>query len=598
MRLTDYLALVRRRFALFVGVMGVVALISLGLNLMQDPVYESVVKLRARPPAPGSLSQSFSTVLEDNQVMTDIFTEAELVKSHEVAKRVAEELGLQGSPSSLSNSISVAPVRFTMVLEITARAPGPIISAQLANTFAGTYLESRRNDVAEVIDRATERLSGRLQDVSDRLTAIDERIAAAEPDSFVEAQAKSERDVALADLVVIRTQLRDLSDRSALDSGFGEIISPATGARAVRDTSPTRSLVFGVLLGGPVALAIILLLDSLSETIRSKDDAEELTTAEVLALVPAVPVPGAGTNGSGRHTARNGGLFGLLGSRRNGSNGAHAASNNGASALPVDVEPFSPAAEAYRTGSLNLAAVAEEAGARTILVAGPVSGEGTTTTAASLAISHAERGQKVVLVSGDLRRPDVHDLIGAEQEPGLSELLQGKSQRNLVQKLRTHLEFVGSGSTVDRPDQVLAGANLRNALNKLASGAKSSNGSPGKVVLVDSAPVLGAAETLALARAVDGVVLVVRAGVTRRQAAARAVEQIRRAGGQLLGVVLVGATEFHDLGRNGRRRANGQLSVVTNGSKRELGDPSGNGAEEGAKARSGNGAGEQAGTAG
>ena len=62
-----------------------------------------------------------------------------------------------------------------------------------------------------------------------------------------------------------------------------------------------------------------------------------------------------------------------------------------------------------------------------------------------------------------------------------------------------------------------------------------------RVSLIDGPPVLGAAETSVIASAADGVLLVLFAGVTRRAAAARAAEQIRRVGGRVVGVVLIGA---------------------------------------------------------
>ena len=589
MRLVDYLGLIRRRFALFTAVAGVVAGISLGLSLMADPSYEAAVKLRARPPAPGTLSQSFNTILEDNQVTTDIFTEAELVRSHEVAARVADQLGLRTPAAHLSDIISVAPLRYTMVLEITARAPDPVFAVEIANGFADAYLEARRGDLDDVLDKAADRLTSRLKEVQERLAVIDERIARAPAGSFVAAQAASERDLALADLVVIRTQLRDLSDRSALGAGFGDVIAPATGARPVRDASPARSLVFGVLLGGPIALAVVLLLDSLSEAVRSKEDAEELTGADVIGLVPtdsgaAVAAARKGANGTGGRGLP--GLVGLLGVRRNGSG----RSGNGATDTPrltVDADPFSPVAEAFRTAALNLAAVSEAEGAHTVLFASPFAGDGKTTTAASIAVCAADRGQSVVLVSADLRRPDLHEFVDAEATPGLVEMLEGTPARNVLQQVRPNLAFVGSGEEPPRPDQVLAGANLRKALRTLSTGGVASRAKPSHTVIVDSAPILQAAETLALARAVDGVVLVVRTGVTRRQSLTRTVDQLHRAGGRILGVVLVGVDEDVQYGLN--RGSARRLSVVTNGYPNGSGNGHANGHANGYSSARGNG---------
>lgn len=574
-RLIDYIGLIRQRLALVGAVMGTVALISLGFSMTSPPIYSASVRLRTLPSAPDALGSSVGEVLKNSSLsFTTAGTEAILVQSVEVGQMVADRLGLPTPPHQLVKQVSVQGIPETTVLVLSTSAADPASAIHLANAFADAYLTVRRQDANDALDKAADRLAGRLQEVQKRLADATARVQAATPGTIQAADLTAQRDLALADLQMIRAQLRDLSDREALEGGFGEVIMPATEAKTVRDTSPTRSLVFGVLLGTPVAVAVVLLLDSLSQTVRTKSDAEALTGVEVLGLVPIDHAAGRnrgngtnGTNGNGR------GLLGAVGRiRRNGRSGP---------ALTVDADPFSPISEAYRTASLNLAAAAERAGARALLVTSPMTGEGKTTTTTNLAVCYAERGQVVVMIDADLRRPSAHELLGVDAEPGLAELMQGEATaRKVLQAARDHLAFVGSGAPVERPDQLLAGADVKGVLTKLAAvtsapgsrdgngnGPRRSGGRPaGGTVLLDSAPVLQAAETLALARAVDGVVLVLRAGVTRRQTAARAVEQLHRAGTPLLGVLLVGVTEGEQLGLGGSygssRRA---LTVVGNG---------------------------------
>lgn len=533
MRFVDYLSLIRQRLALVGAVVGTVALISLALSYQKQPIYEAQVRLRAMPIAPNALGSSLPEVLQDAPISyTSPGTEAVLVQSVEVAARVNERLGLDIPPAALVKQVSVVGIPDTTVLVLTAQSMDSVGAIQLANAFADAYLELRRADAGEALDRAAERLTRRLQEVQARLAEATAKVQTAAPGTVAATDAAAQRDLALLDLNAIRADLRDLSDREALEGGFGDVILPATESRLIRDVSPTRSLIFGIMLGVPVALAVVLLLDSVSQTVRSPEDAETVTGVDVIGMVPAT---------ARQWRPRNVGLT-------------------------VDRDPFSAVAESYRTLSMNLATVAETIQAGTVLVTSPVSGEGKSTTTANVAVCCAERGAPVTLIDGDLRRPLAHTLFGADSTPGLGELLTRQATpRQALQPVRPNLSLLAAGAPVERPDQVLSQAGMTSVFGRLAraTAARKSGGARGdSLVFVDSAPVLQAAETLALARSVDGVVLVLRAGVTRKAAAARAVEQIRRSGATLLGTVLVGVSEGEELGLSGSYRASGSRLVA------------------------------------
>lgn len=568
MTFLDYLTLFRRRLPLVGLIVGVACLVSVGMTMRQDPLYETHVRLRARHIAPLSAANPF---LENQGGLgINLDTEAQVIASDKVLSVVIERLGLQMSSGDLINSMEVFAVDGTSVLAIRTRAGTPQLAKDLANTIGDVYLELRREEAGQVADRAVEKAQTNLADAQQRLVEADRRLDAAAPESVGAAEAEAERSIALADLVGARSLLRDLADQTALDDGTGEVIQPADSTKLIRSTSLTRSLVFGGLLGIPLALAVILLLESMSETVRSAEDAEDITGADVIGLIPHDDqLATYGVPSNGKRCGRNGG-------RRHAPDSA---------TLAVDADPFSLVSEAYRTASLNLQGIARDHGCSTVLVTSALAGEGKTTTVCNLAASTAERDCDVMLVDADLRRPSAHQHVGVDAAPGLAEVVSGQSTpRRAVQQLESHFSFVGSGAPVDRPDQSLTRVNLAQVLTKLQSasarrsrgGAKgtgtgngtgngSANGKRGateSLSLLDSAPILQAAESLALARAAEGVVLVVRAGVTRRQAAMRAVEQIHRAGGRLLGVLLVGVSREAHLGMSGSGSGSRDQRVV------------------------------------
>jgi Mrp family chromosome partitioning ATPase len=304
------------------------------------------------------------------------------------------------------------------------------------------------------------------------------------------------------------------------------VIRPAAGARTVRDPSPGRNLVFGMLLGVPVSLASVLLVDSLNNTVRSKGESEAATGAPVLAVVPF---------------------------DSNSDNGL-------APRLVSEVDPVSPVAEAYRTLRHNLELAASRASMRTVLITSPGPLEGKTTVAANLALAYVDAHRSVDLVDAHLRRPRAYALFDAKPEPGLREVLTGVlNLRATTQRVRPRMTFLAAGNGPDRPDRILALPVLRKLLDFLGDdvtgsndqGVATQNSSRGNVVLIDGGPVLEIGEASFLAAAVDGVVLVLRAGSTSPEAAREAGGQLRRAGANLVGVVLLGS---HSTVRTGRRR--------------------------------------------
>lgn len=520
MKLTDYLALVRERLLVVVSVIAVASLASLALMYAQGERYVAHVRLRARPPAPGS---ELDDVLARVQQQTDLGTETELIRSLAVAKRVAGRLHYPGAPEDLLGSVSVSVLPNTTVMVVQGSAAQSQPAIALANAFAEEYLRVRRATLQKDLDRAAESQRGKLRSALSRLRDLDQRLATLPSGSTGATAASLERDDALAEVVVIRSRLDALGDRAALAAGFGEIIQPATRSQAVRSESPSRSLVFGGMIGVPLALAVVLLLDSLSNAIRSREDAERETGADVLGTIPR------DLDWDDGEEPR----------------------------LATSIDPFSPVAEAYRTLSHTLGQVTTERGVTTILVTSPGDGEGKTTTAANLALAYADSGRPVLLVEADLRRPRLHSFVGADPTPGVSDALTGSVPlAGAVQHLAPGFDFLPAGNVVDRPDLLVSRADVGGLLATLAQ-------SDGEVrprrrtvapsiapaaVLIDAAPILQAGEVSSLVAHVDGVVLVVRADVTTREAAARAAEQIRRAGGQLLGAVLIGDRSMGDVG--------------------------------------------------
>ena len=218
------------------------------------------------------------------------------------------------------------------------------------------------------------------------------------------------------------------------------------------------------------------------------------------------------------------------------TNGRASSSGAACAALVMRADPRSAVAEAYRTLAANLQLASVDRQVQTVGVTSPAAGEGKSTTIANLAIALADNGRRVVLVDADLRRPALHELFGLSNREGLVNLLTEEQDPLPLQDTGTPgLQLLASGPPPPNPLYLLTSRRLDQALARARAQAD--------VVLVDTPPAAILADAALLAPRLDGMLLVVSAGRTRRDLARRAKEQLERTGSNVLGVVLVNVRE-------------------------------------------------------
>jgi len=193
-------------------------------------------------------------------------------------------------------------------------------------------------------------------------------------------------------------------------------------------------------------------------------------------------------------------------------------------------QPGSPAAEQFRLLRTRLEARDATRRTQLLLVTSPRLGDGKTTTSANLALTMAREFQhKVVLVEADLRRPSLAARFGMQAERGLVDVLVGALplEEALVTVPGHQLTLLPAGAEAARSTELLASSMMQGVLDALRARFDR--------IIVDTPPV-ALADTHVLARLADGVMVVVRAGVTPRPALERALASIDRE--RLLGIVL------------------------------------------------------------
>jgi polysaccharide biosynthesis transport protein len=288
-----------------------------------------------------------------------------------------------------------------------------------------------------------------------------------------------------------------------------------------------------------LAVAVAVLSDVLDNTVRDPDQVTRLMKTEVIGSLPAVknwrrrlsPI-NAHSNGfhangvptNGMHS--NGHLNGAsLNGKSRGSKDLSVVADVGYAAL-------STYEEAIRTLRNSILLTDFDRRLRSILLTSASPSEGKSTVAAHLAATHAGQGKRTLLIDGDLRRPSVHRLYQVPNSVGLSNvLLQQISWRDALVRMPepAGLDILPAGPSTRRASDLI-GTGLAELVEEAAREYD--------LVVLDAPPLLGFAEPLQMASAVDGVIVVARAGNTSRTALSSVVTTLARLRANLVGVVL------------------------------------------------------------
>jgi non-specific protein-tyrosine kinase len=201
-------------------------------------------------------------------------------------------------------------------------------------------------------------------------------------------------------------------------------------------------------------------------------------------------------------------------------------------------DPRSPAAEAYRTLRTNLTffgALGRPIQSMVVTSAAP--GEGKSEVLANLAVTMAQGERRTVLVDADLRRPGLHEIFNVPNDRGLTTMIleeQALDDPPLLDVGVKNLLLVPSGPLPPNPADVLGSSKMEEVIDAFRERAD--------VVLFDAPPIVAVTDAAVLGTKVDGVLLVVAAGRTRRDHAERAKELLERVNVRIIGAVLNEAT--------------------------------------------------------
>ncbi|HVK00057.1 MAG TPA: polysaccharide biosynthesis tyrosine autokinase [Gemmatimonadales bacterium] len=306
----------------------------------------------------------------------------------------------------------------------------------------------------------------------------------------------------------------------AVEAGDIDVVGLAPLPSTPLLSSAMLKVALGLLLGLALGLVIAYVLEALNTAVRRPEDLEQVLHVPGLAVIPRIT---DGSRSAQSHFRR------LLGSGKKTAEQTVGSPMGGNQTFSIGIEAF----RNLRTGLIW-----SDGGEtlRTLVVTSAAPGEGKTMTAANLAVTLAYDGLRVLLVDCDIRRPRIHGLFQLPRAPGLMELLRASSDPDAPQPRAiretpiARLSVLTCGALPVNAANLLSGTRMRLLLRELQEQFD--------IIVLDTPPVLATADACIVASLTDGVLLVVRAGTTDKNAAQRAYQQLSNVGARVVGTVL------------------------------------------------------------
>ena len=199
----------------------------------------------------------------------------------------------------------------------------------------------------------------------------------------------------------------------------------------------------------------------------------------------------------------------------------------------MEKAPKSIDAEAYRSLRSNIEYSSFDDEYRVIVVTSSVPGEGKSTTSGNLAIALAQSGNSVLLVDCDMRKPSIHKKFKISNAAGTAELLLRKKLfEEVANKYNENLTLITAGKIPPNPSEMLASRAMTAFIEEMKKEFK--------YIILDTPPLQAVTDAQVLSTKADGVLLVIRAGSTKREMVLNSVDLIKKVQGKVIGTVLNG----------------------------------------------------------
>jgi capsular exopolysaccharide synthesis family protein len=261
---------------------------------------------------------------------------------------------------------------------------------------------------------------------------------------------------------------------------------------------PVRDTMLGAVIGILIMGAIVVLIEYLDDSIKTPEDVNNVMGLPVIGLIGEMNVS--------RKKKKELGIY-------------------------ITENPRSPIAESFRTLRGNLEFAGVDNPLKTLMVSSASPGVGKTTVTVNLAAAVAQGGKRVLLLDADLRRPSMHRFVDVPNRSGLSELFRvpNSSYRDVTYELENpNLSVITSGALPPNPAELLGSDRMIHILEQISNDYD--------MIIIDSPPLI-VVDPVLLSAKTDGIVLIIKPGETKFDAARVMIEQLEMAGARIVGTV-------------------------------------------------------------
>ncbi len=495
--LRAYLRPVLKRWWL---ILTVVPIVTIGTYLYYDSkpkTYSAATELFVQPRAIDQILLGANATANTEATIGNL---ALLIQTRTVASEAAKRLR-KADVQVAGGSVSAEPIEKSNFIVISATAPTPVGAAALANAYTSAFIATQQRQLHGEAEQTLKIAERQLNNLGTG------------PESLSKREALEER-----------IQTLELVSSQSSSTGI-KVVERAFPSSIPTDHDPMSHAIFALVVSLMLAIAGAFGLEYMTRKVNRIEDVEEIYELPILTEIPNVDSP-----------------------------------------TPVDgggAEMEKQLHEPFHRLQMNLDMLSHERPMRTILVVSAAPGEGKSMITRNLALAFREAGRNVAVLDADFRKATLGGLLDAQDGPGLTDILAGRASfGQAVQPVAVSNGANGNGAApayVGAPAEgglaaqphhgdlamVPAGAHHGNLVAALAAGGirptlKAATDVYDRV-LIDSSPILAAADVLPLLSEVDGVLLVTRLGVSTRESARRMLSELNRvANTHVVGVVVNG----------------------------------------------------------
>jgi succinoglycan biosynthesis transport protein ExoP len=494
MELSVYLIPLRRWWWLLVVSTLVAAVSSFIATRQQPPIYQAHTTLMIGR----AIEDPNPNQGEFNLAQQLASTYAQIANREPVREATRKALDLNRLPDYLARALPQ-----TQMIEIAVTDVDPLRAKVVANELANQLIlrsptAANPDDLErqKFIDDQLNTLQSQIVETQDQIANLQEQLGTLNSAQQIQ-DTQTQINALQSKLTTLQGNYAALLSNT--QQGASNTLSVVEEAELpARPIGPNKimSILLSAAIGLSLAAGAAYLLEYLDDTLKTPEEIAKLLGFPVIGLIGET-----GESGDGKHS------------------------------IYVSKHPRSPIAEAYRALRANLEFAAVDRPLKTILIASAGTDAGKSSVAANLAVVLAQGEKKVFLIDADLRKSSIHAFVGLPNEIGLSHLFRdGADVFKAVQAWEDHrIGVITGGNSPPNPAELLGSKRMDHILSRLAEKAD--------VVVIDSPPFV-VSDAIMLAAKVDGVLVVIRPGHTRKKYTLAMMEQLSRAGARVLGVVL------------------------------------------------------------